>query len=499
MAEGEVSRRTVLVIGVVTGAAAIVGGGLAIANLAGQDAAPPDGATPEPASPSPDAEAVDGETFREPGELRSEGGRLDLELVAGVAVASVGGREVRVLAYDGTMPGPTLRVRPGDRVTLRLRNDLGAVTNLHTHGLVVSPEGNSDNVFTMIGPGASFDYDYRLGDDHPTGVFWYHPHHHGTTAEQLFAGLYGAIIVEEDEPVPVTRERLLVVADIRFDVSGDVAAATRFERMLGREGDLVLVNGVEQPTMVAGPGDRERWRIVNACTSRHLWLRLDGQRMSLLGVDGARWAEPADVDEIVLLPGNRADVVVTMAEGESVLQTLPFDRGSMGMMGAPLSATQGADLARLTVTGHAGESLAPLAVVAAPRDLRNEEVTGRRTVTLAMGGMGMGGGMAFTIDGRAYDHERTDIEVAAGTVEEWTIVNTSTMDHPFHLHVWPMQLVEVDGTSVDGVDARDVVRVPARGRAVVRVAFEGITGRTVYHCHILDHEDLGMMGVVRVT
>lgn len=499
MTERGVSRRAVLLAGAAGAAVVAVGGSLALWNLASEQQGapvPPDGdATTVPETGA--ADGRDGETFREPEVLTSVDGRLDLELAAAVATATVAGAEVRVLAYNGTMPGPTLRVRPGDRVTLRLRNDLGAVTNLHTHGLVVSPEGNSDNVFLMIEPGASFDYDYRLGEDHPPGVFWYHPHHHGTVADQLFAGLYGAIIVEGGEDVPVARERLLVVADIRFDASAAVAEATRFDRMLGREGDVVLVNGQVLPTLVASPGERERWRIVNACTSRYLRLRLDGQRMSLLGVDGARYAEPRERDEFVLLPGNRADVVVTLAEGEAVLRTLPFDRGSMGMMGAPLSATQGADLARLSVSGAAGEP-GPALPSASPRDLRAEEVTGRRTVTLAMGGMRMGGGMAFTIDGRAFDHDRTDIEVASGAIEEWTIVNTGPMDHPFHLHVWPMQLVEIDGAPVDRVDRRDVVPVPAGGRVVVRIAFEGIAGRSVYHCHILDHEDLGMMGVIRV-
>jgi FtsP/CotA-like multicopper oxidase with cupredoxin domain len=312
------------------------------------------------------------------------------------------------------MPGPTLRVRAGDRITLRLRNDLGATTNLHTHGLVVSPEGDGDNVFTMIEPGETFAYDYRLGEDHPPGIFWYHPHHHGTTAEQLFGGLYGAIIVEDEEPMPVARERLLVVADIRFDAGGAVAGATRFDRMLGREGDRVLVNGQAEPTVTASAGERERWRIVNACTSRHLRLRLDGQRMELLGRDGARYAEPRGLDEFVLLPGNRADLLVTAAEGESVLQTLPFDRGSMGMAGAPPSATHGADLARFSVASAVVPSIGALLPSSPPRDLRAEEVSGRRTLTLAMGGMGMGGGMAFTIDGRGYDHERTDVEVASG-------------------------------------------------------------------------------------
>ncbi|MFC9917148.1 multicopper oxidase family protein [Agromyces binzhouensis] len=498
------SRRSVLAIGAAAvGAIAVGASGLAwwtASQVTGPDPVAPDGTDGTDAS-GPPADGSAGETFREPEVRSSARGRLDLELAAAVTTATIDGRRVRVLGYEGGMPGPTLRVRAGDRISLRFRNGLGATTNLHTHGLEVSPEGNSDNVFVMIPAGGTFDYAYELGEDHPPGVFWYHPHHHGTTAEQLFGGLYGAIIVEEPDPPAVDRERVLVIADISFDANGDVTTATRFERMLGREGDLVLVNGLLLPTMAAAAGERERWRIVNACTSRYLRLRLDGQRMRLLGIDAGRFPEPRDVDEIVLLPGNRADVLVDAAAGEAVLQTLPFDRGSMGAMGAPRSATTGADLARFVVQGDAAASVAPLpAASAAPRDLRDEEVTGRRTLTLAMGGMGggMGQGMGFTIDGRTFAEGRTDLEPPAGAIEEWTIENTSTMDHPFHLHVWPMQLVEVDGAPVTGVDRRDVVPVPAGGRIVVRIAFEGITGRTVYHCHILDHEDLGMMGTIRV-
>lgn len=108
------------------------------------------------------------------------------------------------------------------------------------------------------------------------------------------------------------------------------------------------------------------------------------------------------------------------------------------------------------------------------------------------------GGMRFSINGREYSGDRTDTIVAAGTVEEWTLVNTSPMDHPFHLHVWPMQLTEDNGRVLDSVDQRDVVNVRANGRAKVRIAFRDFGGRSVYHCHILDHEDLGMMGVIEV-
>jgi len=110
-------------------------------------------------------------------------------------------------------------------------------------------------------------------------------------------------------------------------------------------------------------------------------------------------------------------------------------------------------------------------------------------------GMGM---MGFTINGKQFDATRTDTTASVGSVEEWTLINGSPMDHPFHLHVWPMQVIEENGKASDVVRRQDVVNVPANGRVTVRVAFSDFVGRSVYHCHILDHEDLGMMGVIEV-
>jgi FtsP/CotA-like multicopper oxidase with cupredoxin domain len=160
------------------------------------------------------------------------------------------------------------------------------------------------------------------------------------------------------------------------------------------------------------------------------------------------------------------------------------------------------DLATVEVTGPPAPALPALPRFPEPRDLRGTEPVARRRLLFSMGmGGGAGGGgmggMRFLIDGREFDPDRVDQEVTLGSVEEWTIANSSPMDHPLHLHVWPMQVVARDGTAVDEVTWQDVVNVPAGGEVTVRVAFETFPGRTVYHCHILDHEDLGMMGVVR--
>jgi FtsP/CotA-like multicopper oxidase with cupredoxin domain len=442
-----------------------------------------------------------GGKLAEPETLRSADGLLQVRLEAADGPVTVSGRKATALSYNGSLPGPTLRLRPGDRLQVKLVNRLAAPTNLHVHGLHVSPEGHGDNVFVAVQPGESFAYDYQLPDDHPPGVYWYHPHHHGLVADQVFGGLYGAIVVEDPAKLPVARERVLVVSDITLDASGRLRQPSPMARMMGREGKLVLVNGQTRPTLSVRPGERERWRIVNACVARYVRLRLDGQRLDLLGIDSGRYATPRRIDEVVLATGNRADLLVTAAEGTSALEVLGVDRGSLGgMMGGAPSGDVGT-IAALQVTGAAVAAQPAPPAQPAARDLRGTEPTMRRRLVFAVGmGGGMGpGGMSFTIDGREFDPDRVDQTVTPGAVEEWTIANTSPMDHPVHLHVWPMQIVAAAGRAVDDVRWRDVVNIPAGSEVTVRIAFDKFGGRTVYHCHILDHEDNGMMGVVEAS
>jgi FtsP/CotA-like multicopper oxidase with cupredoxin domain len=448
---------------------------------------------------------VTGETFAEPEVLHSEGGRLEVRLEAALGTHDVAGRRAVTMGYNGGVPGPTLRLRPGDTLRVELVNRLEQVTNLHVHGLHVSPEHNGDNVFLAVEPGRTRQYEYQLPEDHPPGVYWYHPHHHGTVADQLFGGLYGAIIVEDDDAIPVDRERVMVVSDITLDASGSLVAPSTMEQMMGREGDLVLVNGRTEPGLEGRAGDCERWRIVNACTSRYLALRLSGQSSRVVGRDVGRLATSVGLEDVVLAPGNRLDLVVDLTEGSSELTARPVDRGGMmGPMmggGGPRPGGGGpATLARLRVSAGSSSSTTELPAAPGRRDLREADVDGQRSITFRMGMAGMmgggGGPMSFTFDGREFDADRIDQQVRLGTVEEWTIGNDSPMDHPFHLHVWPMQLVEVDGQQLPGPVWLDVVNVPARSQVKVRIAFEDFGGRTVYHCHILDHEDRGMMGTV---
>ena len=448
--------------------------------------------------------ALAAESLTEPETLRSENGLLRVRLEVAETSVTLAGRPAHMLTYNGTVPGPTLRLRPGDRLQVELVNRLSDPTNLHTHGLHVSPKGNADNTLDVhVQPGESFRYDIQLPDDHPPGPFWYHPHEHHLTADQIWSGLYGGIVVEDAGPeVPVTRDRVLVVSDTTLDDDGHPVHVSERERMKGREGELVLVNGQLTPTLEARPGERERWRIINTCTSRFLKLRLDGHRVDLLATDIGRLAEPRRVEEVEVLNSGRVDVLVTVGEQTGELQGLanPRTRGGDGPSGAP-----GA-LATLRVSGSPVPALPPVPAYPQLPDLRGVEPAARRTMALGLDRSGGGhedhgdghgsGGMVMTIDGRPFDPARTDVVTRLGTVEEWTYVNHTGMDHPMHLHVWPMQVVAVDGRPVEGVVYQDVVRVSAGGETTVRIPFEDFDGRTVHHCHINDHEDAGMMAVV---
>lgn len=486
-----ISRRAAIGYGAL--GAGVVGAGIfGVTTLLNQPSSGPHAAHP----------ANTGGTATMPPVLRSSNGKLAIDLTAAMTTTQIDDKTAHLMTYNGVSPAPTWVVKPGDTITVNLKNALGEPTNLHTHGLHVSPAGDSDNVFRHIADGETASYTYELDADHPSGVFWYHPHMHGMTADQLFAGLYGAIIVEEPDAPETAVDRVLVVSDITLRNDGQVATPNQMSKMMGREGDLIMVNGQVAPNYTFTPNTTERWRIVNACASRYLDLASTGASMQLLGIDSGHYATPKNVSTFRLTPGNRADLLVSLGSGNAGLTytTVPHP-DSMGM-GNTATYT---NLPIATFSSGASAVTPALApTFAAAPDLRKATLTGTRGLTLNMPGMGggmMGGGGngAFTINGNSFNMDIINEHAKIGAIEEWTIINASTMDHPFHLHVWPMQLMSVGGKAVEGVEYQDVVNVPAKSQSVVRINFDAFPGKTVYHCHILDHEDLGMMGVIEAS
>lgn len=436
--------------------------------------------------------ATSGGPLAQPRVLASSDGRLEVELRAAAGVPLLG-RDTAALGYDGTTPGPTLQVRPGDTLAVRLVNDLDQPTNLHTHGLRVSPRDNGDNPFVRVAPGEAFDYEFVLPQDHPTGTFWYHPHAHGNVADQVFGGLLGALLVVGDDEPQVAADRVLVVSDTSLDGDGRVVGAGMRDRMSGRTGDLVLCNGQLRPTIPVTSGSTERWRIVNATASRTLPLRLQGHDLLRVALDGGWLREPERTERVVLAPGNRTDVLVTATgAGTADLVVEEQDGGGMMMGGG---STPMVTLATMEVTGS-GSPAGATPTIPAAEAVDDGAVDARRELRF---GMGMGaGGMTFTIDGRTFDPERDDITVGAGSVEEWTVRNPTMLAHPFHLHVWPFTVVASSTDAPRPGIPQDVVDVPAGGWVRLRIPFTRHTGRSVFHCHILDHEDAGMMATVVV-
>jgi len=401
----------------------------------------------------------------------------------------VGNQRAAAEVYNGTYVPPTLRVRPGDVIRLRLVNQLDQPTNIHTHGLRVSPGGNSDNVFRTVLPGQVDDFEFRIPRNHPSGLFWYHPHSHHFSNEQVRNGMSGALIVEGLlDSVPALRgirERVFLLKDIQLQ---DRAVANR------SVGDRTLrsVNGLVNPTVVLRPGETELWRIGNVGANLYYRLRLDGHQLHQVARDGNRLSRIVPADEILLEPGGRMEVLVQPRHrGTYTFRTLAMDTGPGG------DQYPGAELATMQVEGEpVSPRILPAALLAVP-DLRRQ-VTGKRTIVFSEGEIGGKG--IFYVNGKAFDPNRVDTRVRLGAVEEWTIENQSDELHDFHIHQGGFQLIEVNGVPQPLDGYYDTVNLPVRGKIKVVIPFTDPTeiGKFVYHCHLLSQEDKGMMATIEV-
>lgn len=418
---------------------------------------------------------------------------VEADLVANQQWITVGGREALLYGFNGQVPGPVMEARPGGRVRIRLLNDLPEGTNLHYHGLHVPPTGNADNSFIHVPPGEGITYEFDLPVDHPGGTFWYHPHLHGAAARQVSRGLAGVIIVRgELDQIPeiaAAPESILVLQDFALNANGSPVEPNMMGRLNGREGNLVTVGGLVQPDVPIQSGGWIRLRLLNASSSRFYRLRLEEHSFHVIASDGGPLHSPRELDELLLVPGERVEVMIQgiRSEGRYRLLNLPYDRGGdMGMMGR---SSQPSQVAAISYEGQVSTGWE------LPRTLVNvEALTEPSEQRIFQLGAGMG--MSLTINGRTFLPDRVDTRVQLGTVEDWEILNLTTMDHPMHVHTNAFQVVASDG--IPERAWKDVVNVPANGRIRLRTRFRDFAGTTLYHCHILDHEDLGMMGTLAI-
>ncbi len=402
-----------------------------------------------------------------------------------------------VYAYNGQVPGPTLQLREGDRVVVHFRNALPVPSTIHWHGIHL-PFAEDGSPFHPVPPGGTHDYVFTIPRG-TAGTYWYHPHPDHTTGEQVARGLYGGIVVRaDDDPLPASlRERLLVLSDNRFLPDGAIDLPDRYsprwrtDAENGREGDVLFVSGAVRPTFTIRSGEVQRWRVVNASAARIYRLALPGHRFLHVGSDGGLFERPVERDEIVLGVGERAELLVraTGAPGtQAVLQTLPYDRY------IPQTRPPDWNVARDLLLLRYSDA-APMHAPPIPRTLRSvpaldtAQATATRVMVLTQ----------HMINGKHMDMARVDVSAKLGATEIWEVENLVGMDHPFHLHGFQFQVLDRNGVPEPYRSWKDVVNVPRHETARFIVRYDDFAGKWMFHCHILDHEDHGMMGVLEVT
>jgi bilirubin oxidase len=506
-------RRRFIILGTAGSLAALTGCG---GSGGGEGAAtPPSGTAPPPASPpvsNPPATPVSPLTVGQPltDLVRLANTSTTPNVFAATLVAQraskpmLPGPPTEFWTYNSLVPGPLIEVYEGDTVRIRLDNQLSQETTVHWHGLPVPPDQDG-NPMDPVAPGATRLYEYTLPAG-SAGTYWYHPHPHEFTAEQVFRGMAGLLIVRSrTDPVPATiEEKLLVISDLRLAADGTIPPNTAMDWQNGREGNYLLVNGQHRPVLSIDSGQSQRWRILNATNARYLRLTLTGNTMTLIGTDGGLLRAPVTgLDEVLLAPAERVELIVTASlssPATAVLQSLPYDRGGMGMMGSssttiPLLTVNYASATRVGIA--LPSMLNPIADLGLPTQSK------RLVFSSGMGMGGMSGGMmSFLIDGKSFDPGRIDLTSRLDEIEQWTIENRSSMDHPFHLHGTQFQVVSrtrYGATTAEPFVAwRDTVNVAAFETVTLKVVQQQ-PGKRMYHCHILEHESQGMMGVLEVV
>jgi FtsP/CotA-like multicopper oxidase with cupredoxin domain len=405
-----------------------------------------------------------------------------------VSARWVPGQEAAGWGYEGATPGPRIEARVGDRLVVDVHNDLSVPHSVHWHGLRIPAAMDGGAEGPMLEPGESVRLDFVLPD---AGTFWYHAHHESD--EQIERGLYGPLVVRGPDEPHVDRERVLILDDVLLDDDGELAPFDLHHAMLGRQGNVALVNGRARPILDVEAGALERWRIVVASNARYFDLDLPGYAAWRIAEDGGPQPRPQPVEwPLLLVPGERVDLLVRMHEGpgdEADLVSRPYDRGHASADDDDLP------LLRLRHVAPARPLTAEL-----PTRLADTEPapSGLAVQTLVLkeqhgghGGSGPGGGMAFSFDGESWP-DVTPRLATQGDWQLWRLVNDTAMDHPFHLHGFRFQVVGGDAVW------KDTVNVPADATVEIAVSFAGFAGAWLYHCHILEHAERGMMGLLEV-
>jgi suppressor of ftsI len=467
----------------------------------------------------------------EPPQVRAKNHAVSLTLDA----VNENGRDA--FAFEGETVAPVIRVSPGDALRITYVNNLPAksaepcavspcmnMTNLHFHGLIVSPNAPQDDVLGMMAmPGQALHYSVEIQRNHPPGLFWYHTHPHGESHRQVLDGMSGAIVIEGMERyVPELRrlrERVIVVrgrsiehdphaAELRNDV--EIPSKT-----CGGEAEapaeIFTVNGALRPQIEIAPGERQFWRVVNASADRYLDLQLDGEPFEIVALDGMPLAyhDPKrptrTANHVLLPPAARVEAIVTgpPASTHGALRTLCVDTGPAGdpnpaMVLADL-VQPGPDRARPAQPNsdarpepeHADQGRRSL-----HKPINVELLKKRPPMFTAIFTEDKNG---FYINGKKFAMAAEPLtSVRVGTYQHWRIVNRTAELHPFHIHQVHFLAYAENGAPLAHPAWLDTVNVPFGGSVDVILDFTDpvIKGMAVFHCHLLNHEDKGMMAKI---
>ena len=440
------------------------------------------------------------------------------------------GQAVASRGISSTYLGPVVRVRSGDTVRFRVENQLDEETTLHWHGLLV-PSHVDGGPHNTIKPGAVWSPEITIKQ--PAATTWFHPHPHGNTARQVYLGLAGMMIVSDgadrDRGLPATYgddDLPIVLQDKRFGRNGElVYAPTMMDIMHGFQGDTLLVNGTIDPVANV-PAGVVRLRLLNAANARNFDLRFTDRRpFFVVAGDGGLLPEPVEVGNLVIAPAERYEVLVDFTDGRSAdLVTAPDTHhgGGAGMMMQMGPARRSADTAERLMQFKPDLTLKPtvtrlpraLTTLAAPdvksavawRTFELNPMLGMGMGMMGMHGMrGQGGSPSqmMGINGRSFAMDRIDVTAKLGTSEIWEIVSSAMpMAHPFHVHGASFRILSKNGRRPGAHESgwKDVVLVEEHAELLVR--FDNPAPATMpfmYHCHVLEHEDHGMMGQFAVV
>ncbi len=397
----------------------------------------------------------------------------------------LGSRQTKTLGYNGSYLGPVIRLRNGEKVNIQVNNQLVFSTTLHWHGLVVDGEQDG-GPHQGIQPGSSWNPTFTV--DQPAATLWYHPHFMGDTADQVYFGLAGLIYIDDEisEQLNLPKDYgindiPLIVQDRSFNSDGSFAYRTSMMGVLA--GDTIMINGTINPYLNVSKGN-VRFRILNASNSQNFEFNLsDGSNFQQIASDGGFLESPLARKSIFLAPGERAEVIVDFSKTRG--ETVSLMAGSQSIMAINLTSTN----ADTTEIPSSLTSIMPIQLSDNPT-----------TRVFDLQSMGISG----TINGKTFDMDRIDEEVYLNESEIWVIRNSGGMmqasGHPFHVHGTQFQIISRNGKapSLQERGFKDTVFVNLGEEVAIRVRFTH-PGIFMYHCHILEHEDSGMMGQFKVS